>query len=117
MVSQRLYPVIMKAQPELAPKITGMLRSWYLEHQQGPEELLRLLEDPAALNAKIAEAMEIWEEHVRSSSEGALIHFLLILQKVSYNFLPHQVHNKRRVPSHKFLSNKLSSSETFFFFS
>jgi polyadenylate-binding protein len=71
MVSQRLYPVIMKAQPELAPKITGMLRSWYLEHQQGPEELLRLLEDPAALNAKIAEAMEIWEEHVRSSSEGA----------------------------------------------
>jgi len=71
MVSQRLYPVIMKAQPELAPKITGMLRSWYLEHHQGPEELLRLLEDPAALNAKIAEAMEIWEEHVRQSEAGA----------------------------------------------
>lgn len=70
MVSQRLYPVIMKAQPELAPKITGMLRSWYLEHHQGPEELLRLLEDPAALNAKIAEAMEIWEEHVRNSAEA-----------------------------------------------
>lgn len=70
MVSQRLYPVIMKAQPELAPKITGMLRSWYLEHHQGPEELLRLLEDPAALNAKIAEAMEIWEEHVRNSNEA-----------------------------------------------
>jgi len=70
MVSQRLYPVIMKAQPELAPKITGMLRSWYLEHHQGPEELLRLLEDPAALNAKISEAMEIWEEHVRNSEGG-----------------------------------------------
>jgi len=67
MVSQRLYPVIMKAQPELAPKITGMLRSWYLEHHQGPEELLRLLEDPQALNSKIMEAMEIWEEHVRNS--------------------------------------------------
>jgi polyadenylate-binding protein len=67
MVSQRLYPVIMKAQPELAPKITGMLRSWYLEHHQGPEELLRLLEDPVALNTKIAEAMEIWEEHVRNT--------------------------------------------------
>jgi len=71
MVSQRLYPVIMKAQPELAPKITGMLRSWYLEHHQGPEELLRLLEDPAALDAKIAEAMEIWQEHVRNSEAGA----------------------------------------------
>jgi len=67
MVSQRLYPVIMKAQPELAPKITGMLRSWYLEHHQGPEELLRLLEDPQALNSKIMEAMDIWEEHVRNS--------------------------------------------------
>jgi polyadenylate-binding protein len=67
MVSQRLYPVIMKAQPELAPKITGMLRSWYLEHHQGPEELLRLLEDPQALNGKIMEAMDIWEEHVRNS--------------------------------------------------
>jgi len=67
MVSQRLYPVIMKAQPDLAPKITGMLRSWYLEHHQGPEELLRLLEDPQALNSKIMEAMDIWEEHVRNS--------------------------------------------------
>jgi polyadenylate-binding protein len=66
MVSQRLYPIIMKAQPDLAPKITGMIRSWYLEHNQGPEELLRLLDDNVALNAKINEAMEIWEEHVRS---------------------------------------------------
>jgi len=67
MVSQRLYPMIMKAQPELAPKITGMLRSWYLEHHQGPEELLRLLEDPNALNSKISEAMDIWEEHLRTT--------------------------------------------------
>jgi len=66
MVSQRLYPIIMKAQPDLAPKITGMIRSWYLENNQGPEELLRLLDDNVALNAKINEAMEIWEEHVRS---------------------------------------------------
>jgi len=71
MVSQKLYPIIMKQQPELAPKITGMLRSWYLEHHQAPEELLRLVEDPAALNAKIQEAMEIWEEHIRSTSEVA----------------------------------------------
>jgi len=70
MVSQKLYPIIMKAQPELAPKITGMLRSWYLEHNQSPEELLRLLEDSTALNAKIQEAMEIWEEHVRTTSEA-----------------------------------------------
>lgn len=72
MVSQRLYPVIMKAQPDLAPKITGMLRSWYLEHHQGPEELLRLLEDPQALNSKIMEAMDIWEEHVRNSEANAV---------------------------------------------
>jgi len=68
MVSQRLYPIIMKAQPDLAPKITGMIRSWYLENNQGPEELLRLLDDNVALNAKINEAMEIWEDHVRSLS-------------------------------------------------
>lgn len=63
MVSQRLYPIIVEAQPELAPKITGMIRSWYLEHNQGPKELLKLLEDPSALDTKIKEAMEIWEEH------------------------------------------------------
>ena len=60
----------MKAQPDLAPKITGMIRSWYLENNQGPEELLRLLDDNVALNAKINEAMEIWEEHVRSLSNS-----------------------------------------------
>mmetsp|Transcript_28704 Transcript_28704/g.80237 ORF Transcript_28704/g.80237 Transcript_28704/m.80237 type:complete len:615 (+) Transcript_28704:516-2360(+) len=70
-VSQRLYPAIVKRQPDLAPKITGMIRSWYLEHNEGPEELLRLLEDTNALNAKIQEALEIWEDHVRATkAEG-----------------------------------------------
>lgn len=70
MVSQRLYPIIVEAQPELAPKITGMIRSWYLEHNQGPKELLKLLEDPLALDQKIKEAMEIWEEHLRNRESG-----------------------------------------------
>ena len=71
LVSQRLYPIIVKQQPELAPKITGMIRSWYLEHQQGPDELLKLLEDSNALNAKIQEALDIWEEHIRVKKDGA----------------------------------------------
>eukprot|EP00008_Paramoeba_atlantica_P008402 CAMPEP_0201485054 /NCGR_PEP_ID=MMETSP0151_2-20130828/9179_1 /ASSEMBLY_ACC=CAM_ASM_000257 /TAXON_ID=200890 /ORGANISM="Paramoeba atlantica, Strain 621/1 / CCAP 1560/9" /LENGTH=598 /DNA_ID=CAMNT_0047869013 /DNA_START=137 /DNA_END=1933 /DNA_ORIENTATION=- len=70
MVSQRLYPIIVEAQPELAPKITGMIRSWYLEHKQGPKELLKLLDDPVALDTKIKEAMEIWEEHLRTRENG-----------------------------------------------
>lgn len=64
-VSQRLYPHIMKVRPDLAPKITGMLRAWYLESRPGPEALIRLMEDRSALDAKIAEAIQIWEEHIK----------------------------------------------------
>lgn len=69
--SQRLYPIIMKQQPSLAPKITGMIRSWYLESHQGPEQLVTLLNNPEALNDKISEALEVWQQHVQSlSKEG-----------------------------------------------
>jgi len=63
-VSQHLYPIIQQQQPKLAPKITGMLRSWYLENNQGPEELLRLMQSPEALNAKIQEAVDVWQKHL-----------------------------------------------------
>lgn len=67
--SQRLYPIIMKQQPSLAPKITGMIRSWYLESHQGPEQLVTLLNNPEALNEKIHEALEVWQQHVQSLSK------------------------------------------------
>jgi polyadenylate-binding protein len=70
-VSQRLYPIIQQQQPKLAPKITGMLRSWYLENNQSPEELVRLLHSPEALNAKITEALAVWHEHLQQAQEGA----------------------------------------------
>mmetsp|Transcript_2777 Transcript_2777/g.8717 ORF Transcript_2777/g.8717 Transcript_2777/m.8717 type:complete len:646 (+) Transcript_2777:2541-4478(+) len=69
-VSQRMYPLIQKAQPKLAPKITGMIRSWYLENKHSPDELINLLENPEALNAKINEALAIWQKHV-GETEGA----------------------------------------------
>ena len=67
-VSQRLYPIIIQQQPKLAPKITGMLRSWYLENKQGPEELVRLMQSPEALHAKIQEALQVWQNHVKSQA-------------------------------------------------
>jgi polyadenylate-binding protein len=54
MMGERLYPLIMKSQPDLAGKITGML----LE-SCGNEELLELLENANALNSKIQEALTV----------------------------------------------------------
>ena len=41
-----------------------MIRSWYLEHSQDPEVLITLLNKPGALNAKINEALYVWNQHV-----------------------------------------------------
>lgn len=57
MIGERLYPLIEAKQPQNAPKITGML----LEMDNA--ELLGLLEDPAALNAKVDEAMNVLARH------------------------------------------------------
>ena len=66
MLGERLYPKIVAQEPgmliemdNVAGKITGML----LEMDNA--ELLLLLQEPASLNEKIAEAMKVLEEHQR----------------------------------------------------
>ncbi|KAG0096046.1 Protein phosphatase PP2A regulatory subunit B [Podila epicladia] len=63
MVGEHLYPKIASRQPEYAGKITGML----LEMDNG--ELLHLLEDNEALDAKIEEAVQVLKAH---ESEAAV---------------------------------------------
>ncbi|KAJ0989490.1 hypothetical protein J5N97_007846 [Dioscorea zingiberensis] len=53
MLGENLYPLVEHLQPDHAAKVTGML----LEMDQ--TEVLHLLESPEALNAKVAEAMEV----------------------------------------------------------
>jgi polyadenylate-binding protein len=57
-IGERLYPLIQKEQPELAGKITGMLLdSVYVD------DLVPLLDNNAALNSKIHEALEVLKQH------------------------------------------------------
>ncbi|XP_074557211.1 polyadenylate-binding protein 2-like [Curcuma longa] len=53
LLGESLYPLVDQLEPEYAAKVTGML----LEMDQ--TEVLHLLESPEALNAKVAEAMEV----------------------------------------------------------
>jgi len=58
-IGERLYPLVLEAEPEKAPKITGML----LEMENA--EIIELLDSPEALQKKINEALD-----VLSKSEG-----------------------------------------------
>ncbi|KAG0029459.1 Protein phosphatase PP2A regulatory subunit B [Podila clonocystis] len=65
MVGEHLYPKIAARQPDYAGKITGML----LEMDNG--ELLHLLEDTEALDAKIDEAVSVLRAHEVEAEKAA----------------------------------------------
>ncbi|KMP05184.1 polyadenylate-binding protein [Coccidioides immitis RMSCC 2394] len=60
MLGEAIYPKIQAQQPELAGKITGML----LEMDNA--ELLALVDDDAALKAKVDEALTVYDEYVKN---------------------------------------------------
>lgn len=61
-IGERLYPLVQKAQPDKAPKITGML----LEMENA--EIIELLDSPTALQTKIEEALDVLS---KSEDQGA----------------------------------------------
>ncbi|GAA5867798.1 hypothetical protein JCM8547_005241 [Rhodosporidiobolus lusitaniae] len=65
MLGEALYPKIHTTQPELAGKITGMLL------EMDSSELLYLLENDDALEAKIKEALDVLEEYQQRQSGDA----------------------------------------------
>ena len=57
LLGEKLFPLVSRQQPELAPKITGMLL------EMDNSELLLLLESPDALAAKVDEAITVLRQH------------------------------------------------------
>eukprot|EP00729_Bicosta_minor_P005760 gene5760-14972_t len=62
MLGERLFPLIQQTHAEQAGKITGMLL------EMDNSELLHLLEDVNALNAKTREAVKVLEDHSRTAA-------------------------------------------------
>lgn len=58
MLGEKLYNLIVKSQPQLAGKITGMI----LESSQ-PEEIIQLIEVPQSLDEKVQEAIKVLNEY------------------------------------------------------
>jgi polyadenylate-binding protein len=64
LLGEALFPKIQVLNPELAGKITGMLLE--MENQ----ELVNLIEDDAALRAKVDEALTVYDEYVKNNKGG-----------------------------------------------
>ncbi|KAH8700494.1 polyadenylate-binding protein [Talaromyces proteolyticus] len=64
MLGEALYPKIQAQQPELAGKITGMLL------EMDNTELLGLIDDESALRAKVQEALDVYDEYMKSKGPG-----------------------------------------------
>lgn len=59
-LGERLYPLVERVQPDLAPKITGMLLDMEVS------DIIHLIESPDALSNKITEAVDVLEKHSKS---------------------------------------------------
>ena len=62
-LGERLFPLVSAVEPQLAGKIVGMLL------EMDNRELIRLLESPDSLNAKITEAMSVLKIHADTKVE------------------------------------------------
>ncbi|KAK8672183.1 hypothetical protein V6N13_110556 [Hibiscus sabdariffa] len=78
-LGERLYPLVQKHQPDLVPKITGML----LEMDNA--ELLLLLESPESLAAKVEEAVEVLKLSNAKVSGQDVIHPSFLSAEVAVN--------------------------------
>ncbi|EXJ94178.1 hypothetical protein A1O1_02571 [Capronia coronata CBS 617.96] len=65
LLGEAIYPKIQQIQPELAGKITGMLL------EMDNSELVSLVDDDAALRSKVDEALRVYDDYMKSRSEGA----------------------------------------------
>ncbi|KAI0009203.1 polyadenylate binding protein [Xylariaceae sp. FL0662B] len=64
MLGELIFPKIQAIQPELAGKITGMLL------EMDNSELVNLIEDNGALQAKVDEAMAVYDEYIKTQGDG-----------------------------------------------
>jgi len=64
-LGERLFPLVQSQQPELAGKITGMLL------EMDNSEVLLLLDNQEALDAKVEEAIEVLKQHNAIPDEPA----------------------------------------------
>ncbi|XP_022766117.1 polyadenylate-binding protein 7-like [Durio zibethinus] len=78
-LGERLYPLVQKHQPNLVPKITGMLL------EMDNSELLLLLESPESLATKVEEAVEVLKlSNAKVSGQDAL-HSSFLSAEVAVN--------------------------------
>ncbi|XVE96547.1 hypothetical protein REPUB_Repub02eG0232000 [Reevesia pubescens] len=78
-LGERLYPLVQKHQPDLVPKITGMLL------EMDNSELLLLLESPESLAAKVEEAVEVLKVSKAKVSGQDALHPSFLSAEVAVN--------------------------------